>query len=188
MVKIRISAAKIIIFLLFIGLVVLVDFAKRDMNLDVDLLRESLQNMPGMVMENIQMSREFSGDIWSINIPMLQQDGSLLRIRSIDITRTMSGDKGEWYFFGTDGVLSSDTKEVSIKRLLGTIEGAGRTWNVESRRLDWKDGSNAVVFPDGITIYDSEFMIQTPQASVDRNGVVLFQQGGVIKWIKPSEY
>ncbi len=186
--KIKISATAIFIVMLFIGLVVLVDFARRDMKLDVDLLRESLQNMPGMVMENIQMSREFSGDIWSVNVPMLQQDGSLIRLKSVDITRTMSGDKGEWYFFGNEGVFSSDTKEVSINRLLGTIEGAGRTWNVESKRLDWKDGSNAVVFPEGLTIYDSEFMLQTPQASVDRSGVVLFQRGGVIKWIKPSEF
>ena len=183
----KISGTKIFIALLFIGLVVLVDFARRDMNLDIDLLRESIQNMPGMVMENIQMSREVSGDLWSVNIPMLQQDGSTIRLKSVDITREMSGDKGEWYFFGNEGIFSADTKEVRINRLLGTIIGGGRTWNVESKQLNWKDGNNALVFPEGLVIYDSELMVQTPQASVDRSGVVLLQKGGVIKWIKPSE-
>lgn len=186
--KLRISRAKIILGLMFIALVVLVDFARRDMNLDVDVLRQSLMNMPGMVMENIQMTREISGDLWSVKVPFLQQEGSTLSMRSIDITRTMSGDRGEWYFFGRDAVFSSDIMEVSINRLLGTIEGTSRTWNLESRRLDWKDQENALVFPEGLTIYDSELMLQAPQASIDRSGVILLQRGGVIKWIKPSGY
>lgn len=185
--KIRVSATKISLGLLFIALVVLVDFARRDMQLDVDLLRESLMNIPGTAMENIEMAREISGDTWNVKVPYMQQEGNRIELQSIDLTRQMSGDKGEWYFFGHEGTYSNDTQEMRVNRLLGTIEASGRTWNVEGSKMDWQAGKNDFVFPEGLTVYDSEFLIQTKEASMDRNGVILLQKGGVIKWIKPSE-
>ena len=70
-----------------------------DMNLDVDLLRESLMKMPGIVMENINFSREVSGDMWRVKIPYLDRDGNIINAKSLDIKRELSGDKGEWTFF-----------------------------------------------------------------------------------------
>ena len=174
--------------LLFIGLVVLVRHAMRDINLDVDLLRESLMKMPGLVMENIQMSREYLGDMWRVKIPLMEQEGTALKMRSLDIRRELSGDKGEWYFFGYEGVYSYDEKAAAVNRLLGTLDdGSGRVWNLESSRLNWRESSDALIFPQGLTIYDSEFILQTPHASIDKSGVILLQQGGVIKWTRPLE-
>lgn len=172
---------------LFLGLVVLVRFAMRDMNLDVDLLRESLMSMPGIIMENIQMSREISGDIWRVKIPYLDREGNTINMRSLDIRRVISGDRGEWYFFGRRGIYSHDIKAASITGLLGTLEADARTWNLESPRLNWQDDNNTFIFPDGLTIYDEEFLLDTTKASMDKSGVILLEQGGVIQWVKPLE-
>ena len=137
--KIRISRPKFLMCFLFLGLVVLVRYAMRDMELDVDLLRESIMKVPAIVMENIQLSREVSGDMWRVKIPYLDRDGDVVNVKSLDIRRQISGDKGEWYFFGLEGVYSHDIKAASIKGLLGTLADENRTWNLEGRKLNWQE-------------------------------------------------
>lgn len=172
---------------LFLGLVVLVRFAMRDMELNVDLLRESIMKVPAVVMENIQLSREVSGDMWRVKIPYLDRDGDLVNVKSLDIRRHISGDKGEWYFFGGEGVYSHDVKEASIKGLLGTLADENRTWNLEGKRLNWKEKNNTFIFPEGLVLYDEELSLNAPYASMDNSGVILLQHGGVIQWLKPLE-
>lgn len=172
---------------LFLGLVVLVRFAMRDMELNVDLLRESIMKVPAVVMENIQLSREVSGDMWRVKIPYLDRDGDLVNVKSLDIRRHISGDKGEWYFFGGEGVYSHDVKEASIKGLLGTLADENRTWNLEGKRLNWKEKNNTFIFPEGLVLYDEELSLNAPYASMDNSGVILLDHGGVIQWLKPLE-
>ena len=172
---------------LFFGLVALVRYAIRDIQLDVDLLRDSLMNMPGLVMENIQMAREISGDMWRVKVPYLDREKDTLRLRSLDIRREISGDRGEWYFFGREGIYSHDIKAASISGLLGTLENEDRTWNLESKRLNWQQDKDSLVFPEGLVIYDDEFILTTPLASIDKSGVILLEQGGVIQWARPLE-
>ena len=180
----KLSRPRLIMCALFFGLVVLVRYAMRDMQLDVDLLRESLLNMPGLVMENIQMSREVSGDIWRVKLPYLDREGDTIRMRSLDIRRQLSGDRGEWYFFGHEGIYSHDIKAASISGLLGTLENDGRIWNLESNRLEWQESRDSLVFPEGLVIYDNELMLRTKQAHIDKSGTILLEKGGVIRWVK----
>ena len=180
----RLSRTKLIIFGLLLGLVVLVRYVVRDMNLDVDLLRESLQNVPALVMENIQFSRKISGDMWRVLVPYLERDDDIVTLQSLDIRRT-TAQANSWYFFGRRGIYSSDKKAASISGLMGTLENSDRTWNLESSQIFWQDGSDSLVFPNGLTIYDEEFSVMSHQASMDKNGVILLEQGGVIQWSRP---
>ena len=59
----KVSRVKIGMGVLVVAIVALVRYAMRDMRLDVDLLREGLMNMPGLVMENMQLAREVSGNV-----------------------------------------------------------------------------------------------------------------------------
>ena len=181
----KLTRVKLVMISLFLGLVVLVRYAMRDIQLNVDLLRDSLLNMPGLVMENIQLARTLSGDVWRVRVPYLDREGITVHMRSLDIRRDISGDKGEWYFFGRNGIYSYDVNAASISGLLGTLEADTRTWNLESTRLNWKESENSLVFPEGLTIYDDEVMLKTPQASIDKSGVILFEKGGVLQWRKP---
>ncbi len=183
--KIKLSPVKIFIFALFIGIIVLVRFAMRDMNLDVDLLRESLMRMPGIVMENIQFSRELSGDLWQVKIPYLDRDGNLFTVKSLDVVRKISNDNGEWAFFGSEGLYSFDKSIASINGLHGTLDTKKRIWTLESPKLNWAQENNTFTFPEGLVIYDTEFLLRTPLASMDNSGVILLEQGGVIQWVKP---
>ena len=182
----KLSRTKLVIFGLLFGLVVLVRYVIRDMNLDVDLLRESLQNVPALVMENIQFSRKISGDMWRVLVPYLERDDDIVTLQSLDIRRTLagSGDRS-WYFFGQRGIYSSDKKAASISGLMGTLENSNRTWTLESSQIFWQDGTDSLVFPNGLTIYDEEFSVMSHQASMDKNGVILLEQGGVIQWSRP---
>jgi hypothetical protein len=173
--------------MLFLGLVVLVRFAMRDMELDVDVLRESIMNVPAVIMENIQLSREVSGDMWRVKIPYLDRDDDIVHVRSLDIRREISGDKGEWYFFGREGIYSHDVKAASINGLLGTLADENRTWNLEGKKLNWQEENSTFIFPEGLIIYDDELSLNAPYASMDSSGVILLDHGGVIQWLKPLE-
>lgn len=182
----KISRPKFLMISLFLGLVVLVRYAMRDMQLDVDLLRESLMNMPGIVMENIQMAREISGDMWRVKVPYMARDDNKITIKSLDLKREIQNG-GEWYFFGREGIYSPDERIASINGLLGTIDTQERVWNLESPKLNWQEEKSTFIFPDGLTIYDDEFLLKTPEASMDESGVILFEKGGVIQWVRPLE-
>lgn len=179
---------KLLLALLILGILRLVQYAVSDMNLDVDLLRESLLNMPGIVMENIRFSREISGDLWQIRLPYLEQRDKAVNFRSADIKRTISGDRGQWTFFGKSGIYSNDEKTASISELTGSLQENNRTWLLESPNLTWKDENNTFIFPHGLTIHDDEFHLSTPIASTDNSRVILLQHGGVIKWQKPKSF
>ena len=170
---------------LVVGIIILARYAMRDMNLDVDLLRESLMKMPGLVLENINFSLEVSGDLWRIKIPYLERDGNLFSVKSLDVVREISGDNGEWKFIGDEGIYSYDKQVASVKGLHGTLDSKTRVWNLESPKLNWTQKNNTFVFPEGLVIYDSEVLLRTPLASMDNSGVILLEQGGVIQWVKP---
>ena len=76
----KLSPAKIVVISLFVGLLVIVSYARRDINLNVDLLRDSLMNMPALIMENIQLARTVSGDIWRVKVPYLDREGDTVRM------------------------------------------------------------------------------------------------------------
>lgn len=182
----KFSLTKLIVASFFLGFVVLVRFAWRDMNLNIDFLRESLENLPGIVMENINFSREISGDMWRIKIPYLDREDDIINVKSLDIRRELKSG-GEWYFFGREGAYYHEKKAASLLGLLGTLDTGQRVWNLESPRLNWQEKNNTFSFPEGFTIYDDEFMLTTPNASMDESGVILLEQGGVIQWLKPLE-
>lgn len=177
---------KLLLALLILGIVTLVQYAVQDMNLDIDLLRESLLNMPGIVMENIRFSREISGDLWQVRLPYLEQRDKTVNFRSADIKRTISGDKGQWTFFGKSGIYSDDAKTASISELTGSLQDEARTWTLESPILTWQNANNTLIFPQGLTIHDKEFSLRTPIASTDNSRVILLQHGGVIRWRNPN--
>lgn len=174
--------------LIAIGIITLVRYAFHDMHLDVDLLRESLMNMPGMVMENIRLSREVSGDMWRVRIPYLDRDGDTINMKSLDIRREISGDRGEWTFFGKSGIYSHDIKAASISGLQGTLNDTRRSWKLESPKLTWTEERNTFTFPEGLLIYDGEFLLRSPLASMDNSGVILLEHGGVIEWLRPLKH
>lgn len=182
--KLKISPQKIFIAFILLGIIRLVQFAINDMNLDIDLLRETLLNMPGMVMENIRFSREVSGDLWQVRLPYVEEKDKMLIFMSADILRTLSGDKGTWSFFGKSGTYSNDAKTASILGLTGTLQDDTRTWVLESPKFTWHDKNTTFVFPEGLTIHDNEFSLVAPVASTDNSRVILLQHGGVIRWRK----
>ena len=182
--KIRVSPKKIFLALVLLGIIRLVQYAISDMNLDVDLLRESLMNMPGMVMENIRFSRKISGDVWQVRLPYVEERDKMLIFMSADISRTLSGDKGRWSFFGKTGTYSDDAKTASISELTGSLEENGTTWLLESPKFTWQDKNTTFIFPEGLTISGDEFSLVTPIASTDNSRVILLQHGGVIRWRK----
>ena len=180
----KISRTKLLTGLLFLGFVVLVRYAMRDMQLDVDLLREGVARMPGVVMENIQLERAVSGDMWRVRVPVLERLGDAVSVRSVDVRRSLSSG-GEWYFFGSEGVYSHDVKAARLRGLLGTLETSGRVWNLESAELCWVEERSEFTFPEGLILYDQEFFLKTAEASMDESGLVLLEKGGSLQWTRP---
>ena len=74
-----------------------------------------------------------------------------------------------------------------VRGVHGTMETPERTWNLEGAVLRWDDKSREFTFPEGLTLYDSEFLLVTPEASMDEAGVVLLEKGGSLQWTRPLE-
>jgi hypothetical protein len=161
----------------------LVRYAFRDIRLDVDLLKESLERMPGVVLENLEFEREISGDLWRVRVPLMERRDDAVTVRSADVRRLTRGR--EWYFLGARGLYSEKAESADLFSLLGTLETDSRVLNLESPWLSWSRDENVFLFPKGLTLYDAEFILQSNAASVDMSGVVLLDKGGVIRWRKP---
>ena len=179
-------SVRLCIGMLFLCLAVLVRYAMRDMNLNVDLLREGLMRMPGLVTENINLERTISEDLWRVHVPYLERDGAKITVRSLDITRRIK-EGGEWYFFGAEGFYDNTEKTARVRGLVGTLNSVTRVWNLESPELLWLENNGEFVFPNGMTVYDDEFLLNASKASMDADGSVLLEEGGSLQWTKPLE-
>jgi hypothetical protein len=164
----------------------MIRYALRDIRLDVDLLREGLERMPGLLLENLEFEREISGDFWRVQIPWAQRSGGRVEVRSLDIHRQLA-DGGEWYFRSAQGVYFEEAASLDLMSLLGTLGTGSRVLNLESPRFSWSRNENEFLFPEGLTIYDAEFILRADVASLDTSGIVLLDRGGVIRWTKKLE-
>ncbi|MDR3231926.1 MAG: hypothetical protein LBT65_10845, partial [Synergistaceae bacterium] len=84
------------LLLALLGIGVLIRYALRDMRLDIDLLREGLERMPTLVVENLEFEREISGDLWRVWIPLAERGAEATLVTSVDVRRRMPGGR-EWY-------------------------------------------------------------------------------------------
>ena len=165
---------------------VMVRYVFSDINLDLDLLRGSLENMPVVVVENLEFEREISGDLWQVRIPLAKRRDDIVEVLSVDVLRKLADGK-EWYFRGTRGLYSEKAASADLIGLLGTLETDERVFNLESPFLSWSNDTNIFLFPKGLTIYDAEFFLKTDLASVDVSGVVALNDGAVIQWKKTTK-
>jgi hypothetical protein len=181
--KIKKSFAVFLAVLFGAGL--LARYAFRDIALDVDLLRESLQRIPSVVLENLEFEREISGDLWQVRIPLAERRAGRVEVRSIDVSRRL-GSGGEWYFRSAAGFYSEEAGSADLLALKGTMETDSRVLNLESPYLSWNssEAGGGFFFPRGLVIYDGEFFLTADMASIDEEGVILLDRGGVIRWTK----
>ena len=182
----KIKKGFVVLFLALFGLGLLIRYALRDINLDLDLLRESLERMPGIVLENMEFEREISGDLWQVRVPLAERRDGEITVSSVDVRRWLPDGK-EWYFRSASGVYSEQGESADLKILLGTLETDSRVLNLESPLLSWAKDENIFLFPKGLTLYDAEFILKADLASIDENGVILLDRGGTIRWTKSLE-
>ena len=180
----KVRKGTLMLVLVCLGIGVLIRYVMRDLRLDIDLLREGLLHMPGIVMENLEFDREISGDRWIVRLPFAEKQGERVSVRSIDIRRQIAAGN-EWYFFGAQGVYSHDERAAVLRGLLGTLETPKRMLNLESPSLEWREEGNEFSFPMGLTLYDDEFVLRASKASMDESGVVLLEKGGTVVWTRP---
>ena len=155
----------------------------KDINLDLDLLRESLENVPLVVIENLEFERTISSDLWRVRVPMAMRRNDIVEVQSVDVLRTLADGK-EWYFIGARGFYSEAAESADLAGLLGTLETDARVLNLESPYLSWSRSEDIFLFPKGLTIYDAEFLLEASLASLDAPGVIALNEGAVVRWKK----
>ena len=179
----KIKKGPVFLLLALLALGILIRYAFRDIKLDVDLLKESLERMPGLVLENLEFEREISGDLWQVQIPYAERQGDMIQVRSVDVRRWLADGK-EWYFWGSQGIYRDDEGTADLTRLLGTMETDARVLNLESPHLLWNQADEEFFFPEGFILYDDEFILTAEVASIDDAGMILLDKGGTVKWMR----
>jgi hypothetical protein len=184
--KIKIGKRTVVLLAALFGVGLMARYALRDISLDANLLRESLQRIPAVVLENLEFEREISGDLWQVRIPLAERRDGRVEVRSVDVSRRM-GNGREWYFRSVSGFYSEETGSADLIALLGTLETNSRVLNLESPYVSWtrtgaEEGGGGFFFPRGLLVYDDEFFLTADVASIDEEGVILLDRGGVIKW------
>ena len=154
-----------------------------DINLDLDLLRKNLENMPVVVVENLEFEREISGALWHVRVPMARRLDNIVEVHSMDVLRRLADGK-EWFFKGSRGFYSESAGSADVTALLGTLETDTRVLNLESPFLSWSNNEEVFLFPKGLILYDAEFLLETKAASLDTSGVISLYEGAVIRWKK----
>jgi hypothetical protein len=184
----RIKKSHAALLAVLFGAGLLARYAFRDISLDVDLLRESLQRIPSVILENLEFEREISGDLWQVRVPLAERRDGRVEVRSLDVSRRMENGR-EWYFRSALGFYAEEAGSADLIALLGTLETDSRVLNLESPYLSWTGPETEgrvsdFFFPRGLLLYDSEFLLTADVASIDEKGVILLDRGGVIKWTK----
>ncbi|GHT01266.1 hypothetical protein AGMMS50276_28910 [Synergistales bacterium] len=171
-------------------------YVARDISLNVDILRESFERMPAIVMENLDFEREISGDFWRAHVPRASLSDGVAQVTSLDVTRLIDGSGGkEWYFRSALGLYSEKTGSADLFGLLGTLETGDRVLNLESPKLLFlgyktsrdENAEYEFIFPEGLVVYDAEILLTAENAKINKDGVILLEKGGVIKWKKSIE-
>ena len=165
---------------------VMVRYAFSDINLDLDLLRKSLENMPVVVIERLEFEREISGDLWLVRIPVAERQKDIVEVYSADVRRKLA-DGNEWLFTGLRGFFSETAESADVTGVTGTLETDERVLSLESPFLSWSNSTNIFLFPRGLIMYDAEFFLETDLASFDASGVMALNEGAVIRWKKTPE-
>jgi len=182
----KLKKSYLFLILVLFAISVMIRYVFKDINLNLDLLRESLENLPVIELENLEFEREISGDLWWVRIPMARRQDNIVEVRSIDVRRRLADGK-EWFFMGSRGLYSETAESADLTRLLGTLETDTRVLNLEGPFLSWSKNTDVFLFPKGLVLYDSEFLLETDLASIDTSGVVELSEGAVIRWKKMPE-
>ena len=166
------------------GVALLTWHAFRDIRLDPSLLPNVAKvETPVLVAENVDFSREISEDLWRVHSLRAEHYDEKLVMYSSDVWRQLASGK-EWYFKSAYTVYSEKAESADFTPLLGTLETNTSVLNLESPRLVWSQKEKEFLFPEGVTLYDAEFLLEADVASIDEFGVILLDEGGVITWMK----
>ena len=182
----KLNKSYLFLFLIFFAVGVMVWNIYSDINLDLNRLIENLENMPGLVLENLEFERQISGELWQVRVPVATRRNNIIEIRSVDVLRTLA-DGSEWFFMGAHGLYSEVTESADLTRLLGTLETSTRVLNLESPFLSWAMSEDVLLFPKGLILYDAEFLLETNLASLDESGTIALNEGAVIRWRNIAE-
>ena len=171
----------VLLLMLFFAAGVMGMYVFSDINLDVDMLRESLENIPVVVLENIEFEREIAHDLWQVRIPLAERRNEMIEAHSVNVRRRLADGK-EWFLTGSRGFYSETTESADLTELFGTLETDTRVLNLESPFLSWSRSEDIFLFPMGLIAYNTEFFLETDLASIDATGVMTFNEGAVIRW------
>jgi len=175
----------LVLFLMLFGIGIMARYVFMDINLDLELLRKSLENMPVVVLENLEFEREISGGLWRVQVPVAERRDGMIELSSVDVRRRQADGK-EWFFMGSRGLYSETAESADVTLLFGTMETNARVLNLESPLLSWSKNENVFLFPKGLSIYDAELILETDLASLDAQGVMELNKG-VIRWRKAKD-
>ena len=161
------------------GIIWLTRSALEDIRLDIGIMPRT----SGLILENLEFEREISGDLWRLRTPLAERHDEKIEMLSPDILRKLENGE-EWHFMGERGVYREKEESASLSSLLGTLATGTRVLNLRSPYLSWSKDEKTFLFPNGITVYDTEFLLEADMASIDESGIILLDRGGVITWTK----
>ena len=170
-------------FLAPLAIGVMVRYVFSDINLDLDLLRKGLENMPVVVVENLEFEREISGELWLVRTPLAKRRNDIIEFHSMGARRRLANGK-EWFLTSLSGIYSETTESADLNDLSGIIETDAHVFSFESPFLSWSKNENLFLFPRGLIIYDAELFLETDLASFDESGIIALNEGAVIRWRK----
>jgi len=182
----KLNKNHLFLFLMFCFIGVMAYFVFLDLNRDLDALRESFEDVPVVVIENLEFEREISGELWRMRTPVAERRHDIVELHTVDVQRRFASGK-EWFFTGLHGLYSEATASADVTDLVGTMETETRVLNLESPLLSWTMDENVFLFPKGVIVYDVEFLLETDLASLDESGILALNEGAVIRWRKIEE-
>jgi len=163
----------------FIG--VMAYYVVLDLTRDLEQLIRNLENVPPIIVENLEFEREVSGDLWRMWTPRAERRPDVVELHTVDVHRRFANGR-EWAFTGLHGFYFEAAEAADVTYVSGTMETETRILNLESPLLKWTMEGNVFLFPEGVLVYDDEFTLETDLARLDESGIMEFDEGAVIRW------
>lgn len=165
-------------------LVLFAGFLYRDLHLSKKApLRESV---PEIVVEHLVFERKIDGRVWHVRIGKAENQGSLSKGQSVDVTVT-DGAGSRWDLLAAGALYADEAPKWTLFDVKGTFlvdhrGGHPKRIHLVSPQADYLRGEAIWAFPKGLHVSDDVIDLVGGTGRLDEKGHLWMQKGVQARW------
>jgi hypothetical protein len=153
------------------------------MRIDLDLPKNTpVQNMPDILVENLNFSRVISGRKWQVNARGAEREADTIRADNMEIKVSSPEDERNSVLRASSGEFSEASSKVWLREVSGFLLHKGRSIDITAPAVAYDSSSDMWFFSEGIQLSDDSTLITGGTAKINQEGVYIIGRGATACW------